>query len=208
MCIFDFFGTDDFWNNHPNPYDKIVQEADWFANNAWEEFSAPADTWKWRDYKPVVSDDDVCGDANGNDTNRRDEANNWLISNFPYYDSSDGCIVLDYEIGESFFGCAYVNGLNNVDQKTALIDYGTTSSELPAYDTNGIGIRHYLGMEPGHLYGAKHPRDGYITIFDEVTFMFDNEGADCGTHGSASTAISDYSSCAETVIEDTINKVC
>lgn len=203
--VLDFFGTDDFWSNESNPYSKIQQEANWFENNVWDEIDEPITVWTWdQEYVPQVDDNVTCEDPGG----RLVEANDWLRFNFTYYNDTDGCIVLDHYWDNNYFGCAFIDGATTSDEKTCLVDYGVPSYELKPYDQNGIGIQHYLGMEPGHLYGARHPDDSLINQLNQVTFMFNDEGANCGSYGSsADEAIASFSTCAEDVINSTANNV-
>ncbi|MFB6138058.1 MAG: hypothetical protein ABEJ42_06930 [Halobacteriaceae archaeon] len=178
----------------------LNQEETWFENNVWNQVSNDPTGVEW-DLEVQVNDTVTCEQSG----DRLVEADEYLKDNFDYYGDSDGCIVLDHYWDGTYYGCAFVGGINGQteDNKTTLVDYeAKTGDHLPSYDTNGIGIRHYLGMEPGHLYGAKHPDDSVNIIFGEVTYMFNNEGPECENQGLPEKAIPSYSNCAESTIND------
>lgn len=206
-CIWDFFGTDNFYNYYgSNAESKIDEEAAWFKNNVWNEVSTDPVANAWNMEVPV-SASDTCESS----TTRLGEADEWLKNNFDYYGSSDGCVVLDHYWDGTYFGCAYIGGITGTTEnnKTALVDYeAATGGHLPSYDTNSIGIRHYLGMEPGHVYGARHPEDSVNTVDGFVTYMFNNEGPECEDSGDPQEVASTYSNCAESTIRDYVNNEC
>lgn len=205
-CYWDFFGTDNFHAYYGSDAStKLEEESQWFNDYAWNEVSSDNTMFTWPDYVVDVDETDTCETS----PSRLGEADEWLKDNFPYYGSSDGCVVLDHYWDGTYYGCAYVGGINGwtEDNKTSLVDYEAIS-HLPSYDTNGIGIRHYLGMEPGHLYGAKHPDHSQNTSGGYVSFMFNNEGPECQDDGSPEQAWANYTECAEDVIRDYMTNEC
>lgn len=86
------------------------------------------------------------------------------------------------------------------DNKTALVDYGSTGLYSFDYDL-AVPHRRYLGQEPGHVFCAEH-NDGAVTSADEVTYMWESgENSYCYDNGTEDGVEKNYAYCAENAID-------
>lgn len=189
-CIIDFFGTPEFHNQSSRTLDG---ERDYFENYIWDQISHSTTTYIWQDTRPDVS-------GNSSLEGRAHDQDEWLQSNFPYYDTSGCCVVLDYWRDSGYYGWATGIGTNgDASDKTANIDYDST---LDSSIDDLLGHRHYLGMEVGHIFGCYH-RDASVYSDGDITLMKNpGDGVNCSNNGSEEYVRAEFSSCADGLIEN------
>jgi hypothetical protein len=109
-------------------------------------------------------------------------------------------------LGETnYTGYAYINTFGDSNDKTCIVDY---AASYPYFDEGGMGIRHYLGMEPGHVAGARHTEcavdrakypDG--SIEGQTSMMKDyGDPVECYKETNVDQVYSWYSTCEEDAI--------